>query len=84
MADPKALADAQHALNQAMLAAWEACEPPTEVQPGVYAGPNLPEMIRASLEWLGAIKGGTEALVRHRPGSWEAEHIRALAAMLDY
>lgn len=46
---------------------------------------NLPETIRAALEEFAAQHGYTSYdLVVHRPGSWEATHILALAAGADY
>jgi hypothetical protein len=46
-------------------------------------GDNLPELLREALERLATELGGTEQLVRHRPGSWEAENVKQLAALLD-
>lgn len=82
-------------------------EHPSEVQPGVFAGENLPELIRAGLEIVAAEQspvegrkpfpvmgadgqvieqepndGRIEALMRHRPGSWEAELIRQLVVFI--
>lgn len=45
---------------------------------------SFPDDLRAVLEELARRLGGTEALVGTRPGSWEADHIRALAAGADY
>lgn len=51
-------------------------------------GDNLPEMLRAALEEVATELGGVLRLVEHRPGSWEAQHVAALAAgvmtELDY
>jgi hypothetical protein len=44
----------------------------TEVRPGVAAGENLPELLREALERAAEARGA-EALVRHRPGAWEAD-----------
>jgi hypothetical protein len=49
---------------------------------------NLPEMLREALEEVADELGGVLRLVEHRPGSWEAQHVTALAAgamtALDY
>jgi hypothetical protein len=45
-------------------------------------GDNLPELLREALEQLATEIGGTEQLVRHRPGSWEAVNVRQLAGLL--
>lgn len=36
------------------------------------------------LEDVARERGGSEALVASRPGSWEAEHVRRLAAGADF
>lgn len=43
---------------------------------------NFPEIRREALERVAVeVRGGNPAaLVRHRPGRWEAEHVEALAA----
>lgn len=46
-------------------------------------GDNLPELVRETLEQLATELVGTEQLVRHRPGSWEAVNVRQLAGLLD-
>jgi hypothetical protein len=46
-------------------------------------GDNLPELLREALEQVATELGGTEQLVRHRPGSWEAENVRQLAGLVD-
>lgn len=43
-------------------------------------GHNLPEMLREALEYVAVDYRSIEALVAQRPGSWEAEHVRQLAA----
>lgn len=45
---------------------------------------NLPELLREALEQLGRELGGVEELVRHRPGSWEAENVRQLAWDIEF
>jgi hypothetical protein len=47
-------------------------------------GHNLPEMLREALEELAVTYRSVEALVAQRPGSWEAEHVRQLAAGAEY
>ncbi len=46
-------------------------------------GENLPELLREALAQLATELGGTEQLVRHRSGSWEAESVRQLAGLVD-
>lgn len=48
------------------------------------SGWNLPELLSSALEELGRERGGTAALVAHRPGSWEATHVVGLAAGADW
>ena len=65
--------------------AWVVCErlDAGPIYPGgPRAGVNLPELLSGALQALAAELGSTEALVRHRPGSWEAEHVRALGYLL--
>lgn len=69
-------------LADAIRATLEACDPPQEVARNVYAGPNLSECLSEALARVAIEQGGTEALVRHRPGCWEATHVLALAAGL--
>jgi len=40
-------------------------------------GANLPEMIAGALTIIARVHG-SERLIEHRPGSWEAQHIVAL------
>lgn len=81
------LADVHRLLVDALRAAWQVCEAADRharaVTPnfhdGVRAGSNVPELLSAALEVVAAEVGGPDALVQHRPGSWEAEHVHALA-----
>lgn len=50
----------------------------------IRAGLNMPELLRDALEDVARERGGTDALVIHRPGSWEAQHVRALASGADF
>lgn len=75
--------EAMTALVDALRFNLAACGQPEEIRPGVYTGDNLPERLRAALESLAEECGGAEALVAHRPGCWEADHVRALAALAD-
>jgi len=43
-------------------------------------GHNLPEMLREALVDLAVTYRSVEALVAQRPGTWEADHVRQLAA----
>lgn len=43
------------------------------------AGDDLGDVVSAALGIVANRLGGIEELVRGRPGSWEAEHIRQLA-----
>jgi hypothetical protein len=54
-----------------------------ELDSAAYGG-SFPDDLRSVLEELARRLGGTEALVETRPGCWEADHIRALAALADY
>jgi hypothetical protein len=47
-------------------------------------GHNLPEMLSEALVALAVQYRSVEALVAQRPGSWEAEHVRQLAAGAQY
>jgi hypothetical protein len=62
------------ALTAALVAAEAACEANAW---------SFPDLLRECLEGVALELGGVEALVRTRPGSWEADHLRALAAMAD-
>jgi hypothetical protein len=46
-------------------------------------GLSFPDMLRDALTDAARHLGGTEQLVRTRPGSWEADHIRALTGFAD-
>lgn len=77
------LATARRELVEALRAAWRLCEllrDPFDV--GVPTGQNVPELLRAALEVVAAEVGGVDELVKHRPGSWEADHVRSLAVIL--
>lgn len=81
----QAISEAGDALVAAIKQALAACDPPQEVNPGVYAGLNFPELLSAALEQVCEDAGqGSAYLVRHRPGSWEATHVQALAASVDW
>lgn len=78
-------ADVQAQLVAALGAAYQLGEDTTYDPAGpVPAWANLPEQLREALEALGRSQGGSNALVVHRPGSWEAQHVLALAAGADY
>lgn len=78
-------AEVQAQLVAALAAAYQLGEDTTTDRGGpVPAWANLPEQLRDALEELGRRQGGSEVLVSHRPGSWEAQHVRALAAGADY
>ena len=80
------LADAHRLLVEALRAAWQVCEAAERhtlatgphLAARARAGTNLPEFLRGALEVVAAEVGGPDALVKHRPGSWEAEHVLAL------
>ncbi|HVT78307.1 MAG TPA: hypothetical protein VHD87_14825 [Acidimicrobiales bacterium] len=76
--------EAVRLLVDALRVNLEACGEPVEVRAGVFAGDNLAERLRSALEALAVERGGVEALVAHRPGCWEADHVRQLAAMVDW
>jgi hypothetical protein len=61
-------------LVAALAAAWELAE---------RGGPDLPGTLAGALQELSSSAGGAGALVRSRPGSWEAVDIRHLGATLD-
>ena len=47
-------------------------------------GWNLPEALARALVEVATEHGGSYALIAHRPGSWEAQHVAALAAEADH
>lgn len=47
-------------------------------------GYSFPDMLREALEAVAVGLGGTDELVRTRPGSWEAGHLRDLAMAADW
>jgi hypothetical protein len=71
-------------LAEAIRFTLQDCDPPREVQKGIYSGPNLPECLSEALCRVGIEQGGQAMLVRHRPGSWEAQHVNALTSALQY
>jgi hypothetical protein len=85
--------DALKALADALVQVWTVCEDAgVEAGSGVNFGGNLPEALSYALGMAAVALGldlddsgnpedadfAAEGLVRHRPGSWEAVHIRAL------
>ena len=82
---PQRYAEVQSQLVDALAAAYQLGED-TTYDPGgpVPAWANLPEQLRDALEELGRRHGGSATLVAHRPGSWEAVHVVALAAGADF
>lgn len=54
-----------------------------ELDVAAYGG-SFPDELRGVLEDLALSLGGSAELVESRPGCWEANHIRALAAGADY
>jgi hypothetical protein len=80
-------------LANALVRVWTVCEDAgVEAGTGIRFGGNLPEALSYALGMAAASLGldrddvgnpedtdfAAEDLVRHRPGSWEAEHVRAL------
>jgi hypothetical protein len=80
------LAESHRLLVEALRVAWRVCEtaehhrsaPASGLAGGVRAGVNVPELLSGALEVVAAEVGGPDMLVKHRPGSWEAEHVHAL------
>jgi len=66
-------------LAAALQIALTACDPPQVLPNGAVAGVNLPELLSQALAMVAMKEGGIEALVRHRPGCWEANDVRHLA-----
>jgi hypothetical protein len=67
--------EAEQLVMRQLVAALQDC-----LETAAETGHNLPEMLREALESLAVSYRSVEALVAQRPGSWEAEHVRALAA----
>ena len=63
------------ALAAVVVDCWHYCE---------LWGGNVPDLISAALMQAAYGLGGSSRLVQHRPGSWEATHVQALAAGADY
>lgn len=76
------LAEVHRDLVEAVRAAWRLCERLRDPYLPVPVGLNVPELVRGALEVVAAEVGGVEELVAHRPGSWEADHVRSLAALV--
>lgn len=74
---------AHEQLVAAIEASLDECGDPQEVNPGVCAGDNLPDRLSVALSEVARRRGGVEALVAHRPGCWEADHVRALGWLFD-
>jgi hypothetical protein len=47
---------------------------------GRPGAPDFSDLLAGALQELARRRGGAEALVESRPGSWEAVHVRALGA----
>jgi hypothetical protein len=47
------------------------------------AGLDTAEFVSQAASRVARTLGGSEALVSHRPGSWEAAHLRGLASLAD-
>jgi hypothetical protein len=43
-------------------------------------GNDVAEFLAHALCYVAAAEGGTEEVLRNRPGSWEADHVRRLMA----
>lgn len=67
-------------LFDAMVKAIDDYEAGCEALPGW----SFPDGLREALEVVAQRRGGSELLVVTRPGSWEADHIVALARGADY
>lgn len=70
------------ALTQALRDVLDVCD--TARAADGHAMHNLPDVLSAALTQVGRERGGTIGLIQHRIGSWEAEHVRALAAFADW
>ena len=67
--------EANENLVRRLVSALQDC-----LEAAAETGHNLPEMLREALVDLAVTYRSVEALVAQRPGSWEAEHVRQLAA----
>lgn len=65
------------ALMAAVGAAVDLCDDALAVD-GRPFGTNLPEMLSEALSRVAHDRGGPDALLRHRPGSWEAATLEPL------
>lgn len=66
-------------LDEAIRVALDVCD---ALDNGTGSGVNLPELLREALTNVATELGGEDALVVHRPGSWEASHVQALGTVL--
>jgi hypothetical protein len=71
--------EANEVVVRRLVAALQDC-----LETAAETGHNLPEMLREALEELAVTYRSVEALVAQRPGSWEAEHVRQLAAGAEF
>lgn len=68
-------------LDEAIALSLDVCD--AVGTPGQVAGTNLPELLREALTQVAERLPEREyGLIRHRPGSWEATHVRALGQVL--
>jgi len=76
-------------LASALAQVWQACEAGYDHERGLASAGNLAEALSYALgldrddhgtvvDGEAAQRVAAEALVWHRPGSWEADHVRAL------
>jgi len=81
-------------LASALAEVWQACEARYDHERGLASAGNLPEALSYALgldrdddgtliDGEAAQRVAAEALVWHRPGSWEADHVRALTLPPD-
>jgi len=52
----------------------------TAISETLHDGRDVAEFLAHALCYVAAEKGGIEGVLRNRPDSWEAEHVRALMA----
>jgi hypothetical protein len=76
--DADTYAGAVRALADALANVWQACEAGYDHRRGLGTVGNLAEALGALVCDDEARLVAAEALVSHRPGCWEADHVRAL------